>query len=59
MVGRCGYCCLAYGLADYIRYLGAWDVHPLEGNPNVAFNYSTLGHYSIGFSTELCHQMLN
>ena len=42
MVGRCGYCCLAYGLADYIRYLGAWDVHPLEGNPQKAFNYSTL-----------------
>ena len=51
MVGRCGYCCLAYGLADYIRYLGAWDVHPLEGNPNVAFNYSTLGHYSIRLLT--------
>ena len=42
VVGRCGYCCLAYGLADYIRYLGAWDVHPLEGNPNVANNYSSL-----------------
>ena len=42
VVGRCGYCCLAYGIADYIRYLGAWDIHPLSGNPNKKFNYYAL-----------------
>ena len=41
-MGRCGYCCLAYGFADYIRYLGAWDIHPLSGNPNKMNNYFAL-----------------